>query len=112
VADEVRKLSEQTKESAVNVGELLKNTNVRTKKLLESLDQIQTAVHTGEESMGGTEEQFSLIVDAMVETKEKNNLVQIEVEQIGLVIMELGRAFEEVTHSADTLSTISHRLDQ
>ncbi|ATP42012.1 chemotaxis protein [Solibacillus sp. R5-41] len=112
VADEVRKLSEQTKESAVNVGELLKNTNVRTMKLLESLGQIQTAVHTGEESMGGTEEQFSLIVEAMVETEVQNNLVQNEVEQIGLVILELGRAFEEVTHSADRLATISHRLDK
>lgn len=112
VAGEVRKLSEQTKESAVNVGELLKNTNDRTMKLLESLEQIQKAVQTGEENMGGTEEQFSLIVEAMVETKEQNNLVENEVEQMCGIISELGRAFDEVTLSADTLAVISHGLEK
>lgn len=111
VAGEVRKLSEQTKESAVNVGELLKNTNERTLKLLESLGQIQKAVQTGEENMGGTEKQFSLIVEAMVETKEQNNLVETEVEQMCGIISELGRAFDEVTLSADTLAVISHGLE-
>lgn len=112
VAGEVRKLSEQTKESAVNVGELLKNTNDRTMKLLESLEQIQKAVQTGEEIMGGTEEQFSLIVEAMVETKAQNNLVEHEVEQIYDIILELGRAFDEVTDSADALAIISNGLEK
>ncbi|MEG0470911.1 MAG: globin-coupled sensor protein [Solibacillus sp.] len=112
VADEVRKLSEQTKESAVNVGELLNNTNVRTVKLVESLEQIQEAVKAGEEIMEGTEEQFSIIVEAMVETEEQNNYVENEVEQIGLIIADLGRAFDEVTYSADTLATISHGLEK
>ena len=112
VAGEVRKLSEQTKESAVNVGELLKNTNDRTMKLLESLGQIQNAVQTGEENMGGTEEQFSLIVEALDETKAQNNLVEHEVEQICDIIFELGRAFDEVTDSADALAIISNGLEK
>ena len=112
VAGEVRKLSEQTKESAINVEELLQNTNVRSEKLLESLIDIKAAVQVGEESMKGTEEQFSAILDSMIETKLQNNLVEQEVEQIGLVILELGRAFDEVTHAADKLATISQTLEE
>lgn len=111
VADEVRKLSDQTKASTVNVGDLLKNTNVRTQKLLASLKQIQTAVQSGEESMAGTEEQFSLIVNALIEAKEQNTLVENEVEQMNGVIVKLGQAFDEVTLSADMLATVSSKLE-
>lgn len=111
VAGEVRKLSEQTKKSAINVEKLLQNTNSRTTKLQESLKDIEVSVKAGEESMKGTEEQFSAIVESMIETKSQNNLVEQEVEQIGLVIHDLGRAFDEVTHAADTLATISQNLE-
>ena len=90
---------------------MLQNTNVRSKKLLESLIDIKAAVQVGEESMKGTEEQFSAIVDSMVETKLQNNLVEQEVGQIGYVILNLGRAFDEVTHAADTLAPISQNLE-
>ena len=61
--------------------------------------------------MKGTEQQFSAIVDSMIETKLQNNLVEKEVERIGLVIHELGHAFDEVTRAADTLATISQNLE-
>lgn len=110
VAGEVRKLSEQTKESATNVAELLHNTNMRTNKLMESLKQIQSAVTSGEQSMNGTEQKFSHIVQALHETKEQNSLMEQEVNQICDVILELGMAFDEVTHSADTLAIVAQEL--
>lgn len=111
VAGEVRKLSGQTKDSAINVEGLLKNTNIRTTKLLETLKEIKSAVQAGEESMKGTEEQFSAIVESMIETRLQNNLVEQEVEQIGQVINELGCGFDEVTHAADKLAIISQNLE-
>lgn len=111
VAGEVRKLSEQTKDSAINVEGLLKNTNIRTTKLLETLKEIKSSVQAGEESMKGTEEQFSAIVESMTETRLQNSLVEQEVEQIGQVINELGCAFDEVTHAADKLAVISQNLE-
>ena len=111
VAGEVRKLSEQTKDSAVNVKELLHNTNTRTTKLLQSLQEIKVAVQAGEKSMEGTEVQFNAIVDSMTETKLQNTLVEQEVEEMGLVISELGMAFDEVTHSADRLAQVSQSLE-
>ena len=111
MAGEVRKLSEQTKDSAVNVKELLHNTNTRTTKLLQSLQEIKVAVQAGEKSMEGTEVQFNAIVDSMTDTKLQNTLVEQEVEEMGLVISELGMAFDEVTHSADRLAQVSQSLE-
>ncbi|MER2039428.1 MAG: globin-coupled sensor protein [Solibacillus sp.] len=110
VAGEVRKLSEQTKDSTINVEELLQNTNIRTTRLLESLKEIKVAVQAGEESMKGTEAQFSAIVESLKETKIQSNLVEQEVGLIGSVITELGAAFDEVTIAADNLATISQDL--
>ena len=112
VAGEVRKLSEQTKESAVNVEALLQNTNMRTAKLQESLQEIKSAVLIGEASMHSTEVQFSAIVESMQETKMQNNLVEHEVEQIGGVIIELGSAFDEVTDAADALAQVAQSLEE
>ncbi len=112
VAGEVRKLSEQTKESAVNVEVLLQNTNMRTSKLQESLEEIKTAVLVGEQSMHNTEIQFSAIVESMQETKMQNSLVEYEVGEMGNVILELGSAFDEVTGAADTLAQLAQSLEK
>lgn len=111
VAGEVRKLSEQTKNSAINVEGLLQNTDIRTTKLLESLQEIKAAILIGEESMKSTEVQFNAIVNSMVETKKQNDLVEQEVGLIGDVIVELAGAFDLVTNSADSLAQISHDLE-
>lgn len=112
VAGEVRKLSEQTKQSAVNVEALLQNTNMRTSKLQESIQEIKSAVLIGEQSMHNTEIQFSAIVESMHETKLQNSLVEREVGEIGEVIVEIGSAFDEVTEAADTLAQVAQSLEK
>lgn len=110
VANEVRKLAEQTKSSTNTVDELLQHTNERTIKLEISLNNIQTAVKFGEEGMLQTEQKFSGILHSMSETKMQNELITTEVQQLGEVINELSVAFDEVTHSADSLAGISQEL--
>lgn len=110
VAGEVRKLSEQTKESVTDVAKLLENTNLRTKHLMESVRDIQQAVVVGENGMQKTEQQFTQITQAMNETQKQSDLVGREVELISKIISELGYAFDEVTHSADTLAIIAQDL--
>ena len=112
VANEVRKLAEQTKSSTDTVGELLQHTNERTIKLETSLNHIQTAVKFGEEGMLQTEQKFSEILHSMSETKMQNELITKEVQQLGEVVNELSVAFDEVTHSADSLAGISQELKQ
>ena len=112
VANEVRKLAEQTKSSTDTVGELLQHTNERTIKLETSLNHIQTAVKFGEEGMLQTEQKFSEILHSMSDTRTQNELITKEVQQLGEVVNELSVAFDEVTHSADSLAGISQELKQ
>ena len=60
--------------------------------------------------MSDTAQQFTQILQAMDETKSQNQLMEQEVNQLSLVISELGTAFDEVTFSADALATISQDL--
>lgn len=110
VADEVRKLSEQTKESVTSVGELLKTTNERTNKLVNSLGNIQEEVASGEENMTQTEGQFNKILDAMTEAKHQNDSMEKEVKNVTEIVCELALAFDEVTNSADKLATVAQDL--
>lgn len=110
VADEVRKLSEQTKESVTSVGELLKTTNDRTEKLVQSLGNIQEEVVTGEENMAQTEGQFNRILEAMTEAKCQNDRMEKEVKSVASIVCELALAFNEVTNSADKLANVAQDL--
>lgn len=111
VASEVRKLSEQTKQSTENVALLLKNTTKQTEKLNYSMDRIQSAVSSGEESMLATEDRFTQILCAMEETQKKNTLMEVKVDEIGEVIQQLCNDFGEVTLSVDSLSSVAQNLD-
>lgn len=110
VAGEVRKLSEQTKDSATNVAKLLRTTNERTEKLLESLQRIQSEVKSGESNMSATEHQFESILQAMAQSTEQNKQMTNEVKMVGEVIEQLSIAFEEVTRSADNLAIVAQDL--
>lgn len=110
VAGEVRNLSEQTKLSTKNVATLLQSSNIQTEKLLSSMQRIQSAVALGEQSLSETAQRFTQILVAMEEQQQKNSLVGREVHTIGQVIDDLGAAFNEVSHSVDSLATVAKEL--
>ncbi|WP_223700520.1 globin-coupled sensor protein [Sutcliffiella deserti] len=107
VAGEVRKLSEETKKSVTSVADLIKNTNKQVEKLGTSLDKIRIEVDEGTESISETNSHFDEILKVMVETKEQNNKISNELVSFVKVINELGKAFEEIATSSDSLSTIA-----
>ncbi|MDX5474379.1 MAG: methyl-accepting chemotaxis protein [Bacillaceae bacterium] len=111
VAQEVRKLSEETKKSVSNVSELINNTNFQVSKLTASLDKIIKAVENGNELMDETKSHFKEINVTMGETKEQNNKVENELVAFKNVLLELGKAFEEVALSADQLTMITHDME-
>ena len=112
VAGEVRKLSEQTKQSAENVEQLLQTTKERTEKLLASLGNIEEDIQFGETSLQQSVRQFDEILSAMCETKKQNGLMETEIRMMGEVINQLSGAFQEVTSSADALANIAQDLNQ
>lgn len=111
VAIEVRKLSEQTKASAVTVGGLLVDTRKRMNYLIDISSQIKLAVELGANRMQETTTQFDVVVNALLASKDQNDLVKTKIERMAEVIDVLGKSFEEVTIAADSLMTISYNLD-
>ncbi|HWO96405.1 MAG TPA: methyl-accepting chemotaxis protein [Bacillus sp. (in: firmicutes)] len=111
VADEVRKLSEQTKKSVTNVSTLILNTNTQVNKLTQSLEKIRIEVKNGSTSMEETEDHFEQILKMMDETKLQNSKIKHELGSFVNVINELGKAFEEVALSADSLTMITKEMN-
>lgn len=110
VAGEVRKLSEQTKNSVSKVSSLIQNTQKQVEELNNSLEKIKTEVNNGNQNMNETEERFEQILDTMVETMRQNNNIETELVSFVNVIDELGKAFEEVSLSADRLNMITQEM--
>ncbi|WP_246203909.1 methyl-accepting chemotaxis protein [Pallidibacillus pasinlerensis] len=111
VAGEVRKLSEETKKSVTNVSTLISDTSSQVQKLTDSLEKIRKAVTDGNSYMKETEDHFEQILSTMRETKIHNDNIAAELLSLTNVINELGKAFEEVALSADSLTMLTQQLD-
>ncbi|MCF3943668.1 globin-coupled sensor protein [Oceanobacillus alkalisoli] len=111
VAEEVRKLSDQTKGAVVNVASLIKNTTEQVSNLTNTLDQIREDVQTGNRYSNDTETHFEEIVLTMNDTDTQNNKMADEIQQFSESLGLLGESFEEVAVSADSLNSLTTKLD-
>lgn len=111
VASEVRKLSEETKNSAINVEELIKSQDVQVEKIIDNLSEISREVNEGTESITTTNNHFDEIVKLMKESKGYNNLLSNELDSFVSVINDLGKSFEEIATSSVYLSNISKAVN-
>ncbi|WP_442600280.1 methyl-accepting chemotaxis protein [Neobacillus sp. D3-1R] len=111
VAGEVRKLSEQTKNSVINVSTLIQNTNKQVEGLTISLEKIRAEVNAGNENMLKTEKHFDQILHTIGERMQQNTKIINELDSFVKGINELGKAFEEVAFSADSLTMITEEMN-
>ncbi|MED0714213.1 globin-coupled sensor protein [Aeribacillus composti] len=111
VAGEVRKLAEQTKNSVSKVSSLIQNTQKQVEDLTKSLEKIKTEVNNGHQNMQETEKHFEQILDTMAKTMDQNNKIETELISFVNVVNELGKAFEEVSLSADQLTMITKEMN-
>ena len=111
VAEEVRKLSEETKHSVTNVSNLILHTNSEVEKLSHSLEKIRAAVKEGNQRLEETEAYFEQILSTMDETKLQHKQIGNEIVSFANSVSELGKAFEEVALSADSLTMIAQQMD-
>ena len=111
VAEEVRKLSEETKHSVTNVSNLILHTNSEVEKLSHSLEKIRAAVNEGNQRLEETEAYFEQILSTMDETKLQHKQIGNEIVSFANSVSELGKAFEEVALSADSLTMIAQQMD-
>lgn len=107
VAREVKKLSEETKNSVVNVAELIKNKDEQVGKIINTLSGIRSEVDEGSESISKTNKHFEEILKLMKGSKDYHNHVSNELKSFVKLIHELGKSFEEIAISSEHLSNIS-----
>lgn len=111
VAEEVRKLSDQTKDAVVNVASLIKNTTEQVNYLTTTLDTIRRDVQIGNNYSKDTELHFEEIVRTMNDTDMQNNKMADEIQLFGESISVLSESFEEVAASAESLNSLTTKLD-
>ncbi|GGN54160.1 globin-coupled sensor protein [Oceanobacillus indicireducens] len=111
VAEEVRKLSDQTKDAVVNVASLIKNTTEQVNYLTLTLDTIRRDVQIGNSYSKDTEIHFEEIVRTMNDTDTQNNKMADEIQLFCESMSVLGESFEEVAASADSLNSLTTKLD-
>lgn len=111
VAAEVRKLSEQTKESTASVSELLKNTTTYIDHLESRLQHVLDGVKQGSSSTAETAQQFTIILEAVHQSKEQNELMGEHLGVVSDTMCDISKAFGEVVYSADSLANLAGDLD-
>lgn len=104
VADEVRKLAEQTKNSIGQIQELIGNANQFTEDVLESLQHVETAVHTGLTASQHMKKVYQEICLSIDQSGSTFSDVKDRMEELLHSVMEIEKASFEVATSAENLN--------
>lgn len=112
VASEVRKLSEQTKNSTSQVSELLKNTTNNIDQLEVQLATVLKEVQQGAHSTNDTTAQFTVILEAIQQSREQNHVMDDHLNIVNQTMNEISTAFDEVVVSADSLAHLANDLER
>ncbi|MRH44358.1 globin-coupled sensor protein [Aquibacillus halophilus] len=104
VANEVRKLAEQTKQSAENVTELIKETTKEVSVAVSNNKQMVEFVSMGNTSMRDTDVVFDNILVSMNGNSQQAQKMVNDIEEFVNVSNEIGIASQRVAESAETLN--------
>lgn len=140
VADEVRKLAEESQQSAKQIENLIKETQIDSHKTVQSMQEVNSNVEKGLEITKLTEEKFTLVNDKMAEMVAKTDQIRKEAEAVIQAVNEVANSsaiiqdnakenagsaehvaatteeqlatMEEITSSAEVLAEMSEKLQQ
>ncbi|UFJ39271.1 globin-coupled sensor protein [Brevibacillus humidisoli] len=104
VSDEVRKLSEQTKDSVKQITELISHTSRFTTEVVESIFTVQENVQAAQTESETARGAFDHISASMGESLDVIKSVEKQMNELVLVIEEIGSATQKVSQSAETLN--------
>ena len=107
VAEEIRKLSDQTKQSTVNVSTHITKTNELIKQMSRSVESVNELVEAGIAGMDKTDQDFSILLSLISQTKEQNVEIDQKMQQLFTVIQDIEKASGEVASSAMTLNDVT-----
>lgn len=110
VAGEVRKLSEQTKQSAEGVTELVATIHSQIRSMAERMPAMEGKVSHAAENMEQTNRFFDQLVRDMGMIRQKNGDIEQEIRNISAAADSLGRAVEQLSDAAGQLTVLAKDL--
>ena len=112
VASEVRKLAEGTRDSVMNVSELVNKINEYVASSSSSLEQAQTLVEETKDQMNGTRKSFKNILQTMENTKESNVQIEQDLESFLQAIYEIEQSAATLATTAENLNVMMEELNE
>ncbi|WP_437342347.1 methyl-accepting chemotaxis protein [Jeotgalibacillus marinus] len=103
VADEVRKLAEHTKESVSQVYDLLKDTNVKTKTIEDSILELKDLFQAERDSILSTSMSFNEILQSMMKLKSQSGQIDQDIKGLVTVLEHISQEASEVAEAAVSL---------
>lgn len=104
VSQEVRKLSEQTKQSVLNIQELIEKSNSYVQLVFTSLESVKNAVLEGAAKARETNDVLENITSSSVSSFTRTQEVQDQIHELITAVEEIGKSVEVVTESAEKLN--------
>lgn len=112
VASEVRKLAEGTRDSVMNVSELVNKINEYVASSSSSLEQAQILVEETKDQMNGTRKSFKNILQTMENTKESNVRIEQDLESFLQAIYEIEQSAATLATTAENLNVMMEELNE
>lgn len=103
VADEVRKLAENTKESVSQVYELLKDTNIKTTTIEDSIFELKDLFQAERDSILSTSSSFNGIMTSMTDLKIQSSQIDKDIKGLVLSLNQISQEASDVAEAAASL---------
>jgi methyl-accepting chemotaxis protein len=124
VADEVRKLAEQSKESSVNINNLILNISNNTEVMIKTTDEMSSGLDNQNKVINNAISSFTSIISSVEEiipqidnvavsadkiNKEKNTIIE-KVEEVSSISLEVSSTSEEIAASSEEMSASTEEV--
>nr|WP_066399254.1 globin-coupled sensor protein [Cytobacillus eiseniae] len=108
VAQEVRNLAEKTKHSISDIQSLIDTSNAYTTEVTKIIVKVEEVVLNGGLASNATNETFQIIRSSIEENEKNLSSMDSQIENLLMVIEEVGNSTTQVATSAESLSQIIH----
>lgn len=124
VADEVRKLAEQSKESSININNLIINISNNTEDMIKTTGEMSSGLDNQNKVINNAISSFTSIISSVEEiipqidnvavsadkiNKEKNTIIE-KVEEVSSISLEVSSTSEEIAASSEEMSASTEEV--
>lgn len=116
VADEIKKLADNTQNSAMEIGEIVKEMIDSIKSVAESSEEVRKAIYDGNQVVKSTTESLKTISSAVIELnnaiKNIKNVISREEEEINKMLKQIEDSFNISKDNSSAAEEILASLEQ